>query len=192
MTHAEVTYQRSTSAPATGEITVADVRFEHLRGALGIGTARPRISWIIANAPDDWRQAGYEIESLAADDRPRAQTGKIDSPESVLLDWPFAPLASRERLTLRVRVWGADGRASAWSVPAQVEAGLLAPGDWDARFVTPDWDEDTSKAQPGPLLRHEFEVRAGVTRARLYVTALGVYEAQLNGATAGDHVLAPG
>src|SRR4249920_3810988 len=67
MTHAEVTYQRSPSAPATGEITVADVRFEHLRDALGIGTARPRISWIIANAPDDWRQAGYEIESLAAD-----------------------------------------------------------------------------------------------------------------------------
>ena len=75
MTHAEVTYQRLT-APA-GEITVADVRFEHLRDALGIGTARPRISWIIANAPDDWRQAGYEIESFAADSfcsRRRTQT----------------------------------------------------------------------------------------------------------------------
>src|SRR5205823_13146875 len=38
----------------------------------------------------------------------------------------------------------------------------------------------------------EFDVRTGVRRARLYVTALGVYEAQLNGATAGDHVLDPG
>ena len=42
MTHAEVTYQRPTSTPTTGEITVADVRFEHLRDALGIGTAQPR------------------------------------------------------------------------------------------------------------------------------------------------------
>ncbi len=47
-------------------------------------------------------------------------------------------------------------------------------------------------SQPCPLLRHEFEIRPGVISARLYVTALGVYEAQLNGAIVGDHVLAPG
>jgi alpha-L-rhamnosidase len=73
-----------------------------------------------------------------------------------------------------------------------VEAGLLHVEDWSARFVTPDWDEDISKAQPVPLLRQEFEVRGGVRRARLYITALGVYEAQLNGRVIGDHVLAPG
>src|SRR3954452_14867212 len=59
MTHAETTYQRVTPANAAGDITIADVRFEHLRDALGIGTPRPRISWIVASAPDDWRQAGY-------------------------------------------------------------------------------------------------------------------------------------
>src|SRR5215217_7644000 len=105
---------------AAGEISIAEVRFEHLRDALGIGTPRPRISWTVANAPDEWRQAGYEIESFTADDQPRAQTGRVESSESVLLDWPFAPLASRERLGLRVRVWGADGQASAWSAPAPI------------------------------------------------------------------------
>ena len=58
--------------------------------------------------------------------------------------------------------------------------------------MTPDWEEDTSQPQPGPLLRHEFDVRAAVKQARLYVTGLGVYEAYLNGAAVGDHVLAPG
>jgi alpha-L-rhamnosidase len=192
MTHTEVTYQRLTSDSAAAGIAIADVRFEHMRDAFGIGTPHPRVSWTVANAPDDWQQAGYEIESFTADGQPLAQTGRVESNESVLLDWPFAPLASREQLTLRVRAWGADDQPSAWSAPAPVEAGLLAPSDWDARFVTPDWDEDTSKAQPNPLLRREFEVRAGVTQARLYVTALGVYEAQLNGAVIGDQVLAPG
>jgi alpha-L-rhamnosidase len=42
------------------------------------------------------------------------------------------------------------------------------------------------------LLRREFEVRPGVAQARLYVTALGLYEAHLNGAVVGDQVLAPG
>ena len=73
-----------------------------------------------------------------------------------------------------------------------VEAGLLTSEDWDARFVTPDWEEDTTRPQPCPLLRREFEVHTGVRRARLYVTSLGVYEVQLNGVIVGDHVLAPG
>jgi alpha-L-rhamnosidase len=42
------------------------------------------------------------------------------------------------------------------------------------------------------MLRREFSVKAGFTRARLYVTALGVYEAQINGIVVGDHVLDPG
>jgi alpha-L-rhamnosidase len=93
---------------------------------------------------------------------------------------------------VQVRVFGADGQASEWISPASVEAGLLDPGDWTARFVAPDWDEDISRPQPCPLLRREFNLRSVVTRARLYVTALGVYEAQLNGHIVGDHVLAPG
>jgi alpha-L-rhamnosidase len=41
-------------------------------------------------------------------------------------------------------------------------------------------------------LRREFTVRPGVKAARLYITALGLYEAQINGVVVGDHVLAPG
>jgi alpha-L-rhamnosidase len=73
-----------------------------------------------------------------------------------------------------------------------LEVGLLHANDWTARFVTPDWDDDTSKPQPSPLLRRALDVRAGVKEARLYVTALGVYEAEINGVIVGDHVLAPG
>jgi alpha-L-rhamnosidase len=73
-----------------------------------------------------------------------------------------------------------------------VEVGLLHADDWAACFVTPEWDEDTSTPQPSPLLRRTFDVRAGVLQARLYMTALGVYEAEINGLTVGDHVLAPG
>jgi alpha-L-rhamnosidase len=122
----------------------------------------------------------------------RERTERVDSDQSVLVPWPFSPLSSRESLTVRIRVWGVDGQSSAWSALYHVEAGLLSPLDWTARFVTPSWEEDTSQPQPGPLLRREFDVRAGVVKARLYVTALGVYEAQLNGVTVGDHVLDPG
>ena len=172
--------------------TIPNLRFEHLGDALGIGTARPRLSWTTTTERPGWHQAAYEIKSYGSGGQLWGQTGRVASGESVLVPWPFAPLNSRQRLTVQVRVFGADGQPSAWSPPAPVEAGLLHPEDWTARFVTPDWDEDTTRPQPCPLLRCEFDVRPGVTRARLYVTALGVYEAQLNGAIVGDHVLAPG
>jgi alpha-L-rhamnosidase len=68
----------------------------------------------------------------------------------------------------------------------------LYPDDWTAQFVTPDWEEDITRPQSALLLRREFAILEGMTRARLYITALGVYEAQINGTVVGDHVLAPG
>ena len=168
------------------------MRFEHRREALGVGTSRPRLSWMVATPIPGWQQAAYAIEVQSTDGARQEQTGRVASDQSVLVAWPFAPLRSRERCTVRVRVWGADGSESPWSAPAALEAGLLTPDDWTARFITPDWDEDPERPQPAPLLRREFTVRPGVRAARLYVTALGLYEAHINGAVVGDEVLAPG
>jgi alpha-L-rhamnosidase len=44
---------------------------------------------------------------------------------------------------------------------------------------------------PAMQLRKAFAARGGVVRARLYATALGAYEAFLNGARIGDALLAP-
>ncbi|GAA1773683.1 family 78 glycoside hydrolase catalytic domain [Nonomuraea bangladeshensis] len=151
------------------------IRFEHLREPLGVGTRTPRLSWSVETGTPDWRQSAYEVEA-------RGERVRVGSAESVLVPWPFAPLAARERVAVRVRVEGPGGW-SAWSEPAHVEAGLLEREDWSAAFVSPG---------EGSLLRGEFEVRRGVRAARLYTTALGVYEAELNGEVVGDHVLAPG
>ncbi len=94
--------------------------------------------------------------------------------------------------TVRVRVVGNDGAESPWSEPLTVEAGLLDADDWQATFVGPAWDEDLESPQPAPYLRRAFALPSPATRARLYVTALGVYEIELNGRRIGDHVLAPG
>jgi alpha-L-rhamnosidase len=174
------------------KLSVQRLQIEHLRETLGIGTNRPRLSWQIETSNQNWMQAGYEIECFSADGQLRGQTGRIESNQSVLVDWAFAPLQSRKRIQLRVRVWGADGNASDWSEAVSVETGLLHADDWSAEFITPAWDEDTSKPNPAPYLRREFELRSGIKSARLYVTALGVYEAQLNGQMVGDQVLAPG
>ena len=176
----------------TSSQTVARIQVEHRRDALGIGVDRPRLSWLVNTERRNWRQIGYEIEAYDVDGQIRNRTEKVESDQSVLVAWPFAPLASRERLSLRVRVLGNDGEVSEWSELIALETGLLARTDWQARFISPAWDEDVSRSNPAPYLRREFDLRAGIQSARLYITALGLYEAQLNGQVVGDQVLAPG
>jgi len=45
---------------------------------------------------------------------------------------------------------------------------------------------------PGRYLRKTFTVRGPIAKARLYATALGVYEASINGRRVSDDLLAPG
>jgi alpha-L-rhamnosidase len=172
--------------------TILNLRVEHLSDAFGMGIERPRLSWIVETQSQGWYQAGYEIEARDSNGRLRNQTGRVESDQSVLVAWPFTPLSSRERLSLQVRVWGNDGGVSEWSEPVWLEAGLLSAADWKAGFISPTWAEDTTRSNPAPYLRHEFELRAGIQSARLYITSLGVYEAHLNGRIVGDQVLSPG
>ena len=111
------------------------------------------------------------------------------SADQVLVPWPARPLRSREAARVRVRVIG-SGVESDWSEPATVEAGLLSPDDWTARFVSPLGLGGLGA--PAPILGSSLHVGGPVSRARLYATAHGVYTATLNGRRIGDHVLAPG
>ncbi|MFJ3804288.1 glycoside hydrolase family 78 protein [Streptomyces sp. NPDC090088] len=172
-------------------LRVTDVRAEHHTAPLGIGERRPRLSWRTLTERPGWRQSAYEIR--LTEDRRETVHVRHDSGESVLVPWPGDPLSSRRRVEVAVRVWGPDGGgASSWSAPLTVEAGLLDPGDWSARLVSPDWSEPTDRPVPPPVLRGAFRPRGPVASARLYATAHGLYEAELNGEHVGDHVLAPG
>ena len=172
-------------------VKITRLRFEHLVEPLGIGTPRPRLSWATETERQGWRQAAYQVE-VERDAGPAVASVWVEDGDSVLRPWPFPPLASRERATVRVRVRDTEGETSPWSEGSTVEAGLLSPGDWSAEMITPAWDEDRSTSPPAPLLRRTFTLRERIARARLYVTARGVYEIHLNGTTVGADVLQPG
>ena len=165
---------------------VVNLRAELRPEALGIGTATPRLSWKIADAPAGVGQVAYEAE---VDGEP---LGRVDSDEQVLVAWPAEPLHSRERRTVRLRSWTSDGKTTAWSDALEVEAGLLDEGDWVSRFVSPSLSADRTGPRPGYLLRAGFTVSGAVTRARIYATAHGIYALELNGRAVSDELLAPG
>jgi alpha-L-rhamnosidase len=173
----------------------SDLHFEHHspgRPVLGIGIASPRLSWHLSEAPAGYRQGAYQLEVRRGD---RAEVVEQNSGDQVLVPWPVAPLGSRERAEVRVRVRDAaagddEQRWSAWSGPAVVEAGLLDESDWTARFVSPV--RVGALNNPAPVLRATVEVPADVARARLYITAHGLHVPVLNGQRVSEELLAPG
>jgi alpha-L-rhamnosidase len=167
---------------------IHDLRVEHRTSALGIGSAVPRLSWNVDGPPDD-PQVGYEVECRASGG---TTVVSVDSPESVLVDWPFGPLASREIAAVRVRVVFASGVVSAWSDPLVIEVGLLSRDDWTTSWVSPSVSAPAEGVRPTYLLRAEFELPEGYRRARIHSTAHGVYLTRINGRSASDELLAPG
>ncbi len=185
------------TAPAE-TITVTKLRCEYKTNPIGLDVVKPRLSWQI-QAPDRGvLQATYQVraassaEDLQAGQRLLWDSGQVRSDASIHIEYGGADLKSHQRVYWQVRVSDQKGRISPWSEAAFWEMGLLQPSDWTARWIQPDLPEDTKQSQPAPMLRKEFTLPTPVREARAYVTALGLYEAELNGQKIGGELFTPG
>lgn len=78
------------------------------------------------------------------------------------------------------------GPPTGWTDPGFDAAG------WDPVRPSTSWAQgDPRPSEPAMLLRTEFAVGKPVTAARLYATALGAYDARINGQRVSEAILAP-
>jgi alpha-L-rhamnosidase len=117
-------------------------------------------------------------------------TGRVDGPAQSFVRLPVFD-RSRRCAAAQVKVW-TDLGESEWSEPVRFEAGLLAAADWSARWIGVAEDP-----RPAVGSRPAYWLRTTLTtppasQVRLYITALGLYEAFLDGQRVGDVELAPG
>lgn len=174
-------------------LSISQVYFEHHITALGIGEPEPRVSWRFDGDVVDWEQSAYDLEiQRPGDDIPN--TFRVNSSESILVPWPDAPLESGEEATVRLKAYGQGNQPdSDWSDAVTVEPGLLNPEDWqEALTIAADRETEVDEPHQPILFRKDFSVDGSISSARLYITALGVYEAEINGQRVGDLVMAPG
>ena len=188
--------ERTTSMePGSGsDVTLQQLRCEYMTNPLGIDTFKPRLSWVLVSGRRGVAQSAYQV--WVRDERVAPgelwDSGKVSSDQSIHVPYGGPALRSGQRCTWQVRVWDEADRPSDWSEPAWWEMGLLHVDDWQADWITPDWDDDPTQSQPAPMLRRAFELQGAVKAARIYVTSLGLYELHLNGQRVGDGQLTPG
>jgi alpha-L-rhamnosidase len=179
-------------------VRVSDLRCESKQDPVGIDARQPHLSWRISGDRRGILQKAYEVRAAASPQDLKGgenllwSTGRVDSDQSQHVAYKGKALASQQRVYWQARVWDEAGKPSPWSDPAHWEMGLLAATDWKADWIEPVLDEDPKVSNPSPMLRREFDLRGPVAWARAYVTAHGVYEAELNGRRVGDELLTPG
>jgi alpha-L-rhamnosidase len=161
------------------------LRVEHLDGALGLRVTSPRLSWRLPTGSVG--QLGYRIRTTDGWD-----TGRVESSASLLVPYGGPAVGSRQRVGWQVKVW-TDLGESGWSAPGWFEL-ALDPTDWTAAWIRPPEHEPSPPGErPAHLLRARFDSDAQtVESARLWITALGTYEAFLNGTRIGTAELTPG
>ena len=186
---------------------------------VGIETPSPRFSWQLVSPERGCRQTAYRIvvagteKDAAAGRATMWDSGKVPGEQSLLIPYNGQPLGAAETYYWSVRVWGPDGKPSAWSPAQRFTMGLPDREDWSgARWIALEEDVDSLIVINGtfdtgpdnpilgnkpfgrnklPLLRREFTVDKPVRRATAYVCGLGQFELFLNGEKTGDHFLDP-
>ena len=190
----------------TRPLTPTGLRCAHKVNPLGVASGHVRLSWVLEGEGTGRAQRAYQV--LITDDAGAVawDSGRVESAAAVDVAYRGSPLTAGGGYRWKVRVWDKAGRASGWSDPARFEVELDRTSGWHAAWISPSRireavtppsgagpvDPVARALTPAPYLRRAFAVDKPVTSARLYVTALGLYEARLNGRSVGDGILAPG
>ncbi len=168
---------------------------EARRGPVFLDASHPRLSWKLRSPERQQRQAAYQI--LVASSRERLaparadlwDSGRVASGETAWIPYAGSPLRSFQRCWWTVRVWNESGEASQWSEPGEWTAAILDRSDWKGAWIAGPDTKLTSG--PLPIFRREITIDRAVRRAVVLLCGVGFHELRINGAKAGDHVLAP-
>ncbi|QDK81995.1 Bacterial alpha-L-rhamnosidase [Spirosoma sp. KCTC 42546] len=163
---------------------------------------KPRLSWELTSTVSGQRQTAYQImvasspNLLASDKADLWNSAKVPGNATNQIDYAGKPLSSRTMCYWKVRSWDKSGQPGPWSATASWEMGLLNKADWQAEWIGNDLTAlgkgKTYHLPPAPFFRKEAKLKGPIKRARLHVTALGLYEFQINGKRIGNDYFTPG
>ncbi|MCL2894270.1 alpha-L-rhamnosidase [Brenneria tiliae] len=184
---------------------------------VGLDIAHPRLNWKIESPLHGVLQTAYQLVIFDAEgsvEKRVYDSGKVPSSQSVGVELHNMDFASRKRYYWQIKVWDNKGNVSDWSERAFFEFAFLTQDCWSAKWIEPvqrpsqpdligsieemfesvheNDTKDYSSLNPCLFIRKEFLVGNAIARARLYATAHGIYDVEINGGKIGHSQFSPG
>lgn len=163
-----------------------------LQGTLN--SASPTVSWQVLGDEENWIQHSYQIKVRYESEANWEEYGETVSSRTQFVSWPGRTLKSRASFEISVRVKGQATEFSDWSYPVKGQVGFLTnEEEWPAKFIAISGQKRVEELRaPESLFRKEFSVNKKVASAKVWSTALGIYELELNGLRVANDFLSPG
>lgn len=162
-----------------------NLKCEYLINPIGIDIQNPRLMW---NCDGGIKQTAYRIIAKS-DGKIVWDSGKVNS-SSMRAEYPHK-LKSRERVEWAVTLWDEIGKEGEPYETAYFETGLLSASDFTAKWISGNYRVNKKNRYPVDCFKKQFNAQ-NVAKARLYITACGLYEAKINGQKVGNFIFAPG
>ena len=195
-----------------------ELKIESKKNPKGLDERSPQLSWKFLNTSNDFFQSAYRVlvastqELLETGKADMWDSGKVENSSSVHQTYKGKDLELRHEYFWKVKAWDDKGTESDWSNVATFSMGLLETKEWKAKWIgydqfdlpafdkseryycADDFDLGTNTLHLPPVryFRKSFSVERAVKKATVYVSALGLYELQINGEKIGDEYFLPG
>jgi alpha-L-rhamnosidase len=199
------------------DLTVDSLTCNFRENPMAVDSPAPSLGWKIKSSERNFLQSAYQVvvtenpDEVEGDNGTIWDSGKIDSGQSINVQYEGSKLKPGKRYFWKVKIWDENGRESPWSEINWWQTGLFSEKDWQGAcwisyevldpslILVPgihgSGDNLGKKAMKRPVIpqfRKTFTVVKELQSATLFISGLGHYEAYVNGQKAGDSFLAPG
>ncbi len=161
------------------------LRIEYQQNPLGIDCKKPRFSWQIKSEKNNTKQVAYQI-IVKEGETVVWNTNQINGDTSIHIPYSGEPLKPMTEYKVVVDVW--DNHQEKGHIEGKFETGKISGGNFTADWIT----HTLGNIDACPIFVKAFKVEKPIESARIYATALGLYELQLNGQRVGDFYFTPG
>ncbi len=125
---------------STRAVTVGNLRCEMLENPEGIDAYQPRLSWIQESPERGAKQTAWQVwvassrEALALDQADLWDSGKVETDQSIHVQYGGKTLLPGQDYFWKVRVWDKDLNVSPWSSVSSWSMGIHE-GDWQGKWI---------------------------------------------------------
>ncbi len=165
---------------------IYDFTIEYRNSPIGLDVL-PRFSWKINSEKSSTQQNWYQIV-VKKDEKVVWDSGRVESSQSVLVEYIGSELEPLTEYSVHLEV--ETNHQERENTVTKFETGLMQEENFEAKWIT---DSKTAALNNNPSFKKQFDLSTKeIKRARLYVTALGVYKPFVNKQAIDESHLAPG
>lgn len=167
-------------------LKISDFRIEYRRHPLGMDVRKPRFSWKLASDQMGTLQTAYRL-AILKNGKTVWDTKRVDSDQSVCIVYAGEALSARSEYEAVLEV--TDNHGETAHAKSGFETGLVTAENWRADWITHGFEDNL---EPCAVFVKRFSCSKQIQKARLYASALGIYEFAVNGQPGSDFHFSPG